>query len=375
MNVASRLCQLYTLLLLTLTVGCSEALTTDDYQVVEGEIGVREVASGLAIPWGMAFVSDTRMLVTERRGTLKLVDMTTGEVTAVTGAPTVKDSGQGGLLDVVVSPDYTEDGWLYLTYSKVVDAGAATALARARLGEGELVDFQELFVSNHQSGSYKHFGSRIVFDGKGHLFFSHGDRGDRPSAQDLADHGGSILRLNLDGSIPADNPFVDVENAQPETWSYGHRNPQGLAYDRANDRLWIIEHGPRGGDEINLVERGQNYGWPTISYGKEYALPKMVGESTHKEGLEQPEKYYVPSIAPSSLLLYTGDKYPGWNGSLIAGALAGQHLNVVSVDSAGNTTGERRYLTDLGERIRAIVQDPGGAIFLSTDSGRLLVLE
>jgi len=240
-----------------------------------------------------------------------------------------------------------------------------------------LVDWQDLLVTISVSSRAKHFGSRIAFDQEGHVFFGVGDRGDRHEAQNPGNHQGTIMRLNLDGSVPADNPYVgDVSgrdaSARDEIWSYGHRNPQGMAYDPQHQRLWSIEHGPRGGDEINRVLPGRNYGWPVISHGKEYWGPISIGEGTSKAGMEQPYKVYIPSIAPGSLMLYHGDAFPGWQGSLFAGALKLRHLNRISLTNEGEVTGEQRLLEDLDERIRAVIQGPQGWIYFSTDSGRIL---
>ena len=223
-------------------------------------------------------------------------------------------------------------------------------------------------------GSDRHFGSRIAFDDT-HLYFSVGDRGNRPNGQNLETHAGSILRLNVDGSVPQDNPFVDVEGARIEIWSYGHRNPQGLVWDGVNQRLWSIEHGPRGGDELNLIERGGNYGWPIISYGKEYASFRAVGEGTHKEDMEQPKKFYIPSIAPGSLMQYSGDAFPEWKGDLFSGALKLRHINRIKLDQKGNAIAEERLMENLNERIRALLESPEGWIYFSTDSGSIYVIK
>lgn len=331
---------------------------------------VEQVGEGLGVPWGMDFVDPDRLLISERRGRLQLLDIRDAGVRPVSGAPRVRAAGQGGLLDVAVDPDGS--GWIYLTYSKPVEGKAATALARARLQGERLVDVQDLLVTRSVTDTGRHFGSRVTFDGRGHLFFGVGDRGERPNGQDLQTHAGSVLRLRMDGSVPADNPFTGRSDALDEIWSYGHRNPQGLVWDRATDRLWEIEHGPRGGDEINLVRRGANYGWAVLSYGKEYWGPFDVGEGTEREGMVQPVKVYVPSIAPGSLMVYAGDAFPAWRGNLFSGALKLTHLNRVVVDANGEAVDEERLLNSLGERIRALRQGPDGFIYLSTDSGRIL---
>jgi glucose/arabinose dehydrogenase len=333
---------------------------------------LEQVASGLGVPWGMAFLSPTRLLVSERSGGLRLIDLESLEMRRVDGLPSIVAEGQGGLLDVAVAPANAAPGWIYFTYSKPVDGEATTALARARLDGERLVDWQDLLVADAVSGTRRHFGSRIAFDDEGHLFFGVGDRGERDPAQDNSNHIGTIMRLNLDGSIPPDNPFVGDRAARDEIWSFGHRNPQGLLFDSATQRLWEIEHGPRGGDEINLILEGRNYGWPVVSHGQEYWGPVSVGEATSKPGMEDPRKVYIPSIAPGSLLLYRGEAFPDWRGDLFSGALKLRHLNRVSLSADGQATAEERLLEDFGERIRALAESPEGWIYLSTDSGRIL---
>ena len=276
------------------------------------------------------------------------------------------------MLDVATGPDYTTRDWLYFTYSKSTVSGAVTTLARAKRRGNQLSGWQELLVTDSATSGYRHFGSRIAFDQQGHVFFGVGDRGERDSAQDLSSHAGTIMRLRLDGSIPDDNPFLSRDNALPEIWSYGHRNPQGLLYDNNTGNLWSIEHGPRGGDEINLVVKGANYGWPVISYGKEYWGPVSIGEGTEKPGMEQPVKVYIPSIAPGSLLLYSATAFPQWQGNLFSGALKLRHLNRVSISMDNKAIAEERLLGDLNERIRALVQSPEGWIYFSTDSGKII---
>ena len=227
-----------------------------------------------------------------------------------------------------------------------------------------------LLTKSRTKESY-HFGSRIAFDDNGHVYFGIGDRGVRPSAQNLTNHAGSIIRLNLDGSIPKDNPFIKNKSALPEIWSYGHRNPQGLSYDFKHKRLWEIEHGPRGGDEINLIKPAVNYGWPEISYGKEYWGPFAVGEGTHRDDIEQPVKVYIPSIAPGSLMIYSGDTFPKWKENLFSGALKLRHINRIELNEKGEAIKEERLLGSLDERIRALVQSPQGRIYFSTDSGKI----
>ena len=345
---------------------------------------VEKVAQGLGVPWGMAFLNSSQIIFTERSGKIKILTLapqTTASIIELQGVPIVNATEQGGMLDVAVPDDFKPGDWIYFTYTKRHQASTVTTqtrtvttLARAKRNGQRLLQWTELLVTRSATDTSRHFGSRITFDDKGHLFFTVGDRGVRSNGQDLSTHAGSVLRLNRDGSVPADNPFVGVKATLPEIWSYGHRNPQGLVYDSDNNRLWMIEHGPRGGDEINLIAAGANYGWPVISYGKEYWGPFQVGEGTHKTGMEQPVKYYVPSIAPGSLLRYSGNAFPKWQGNLLAGALKLTHINRISLDTQGHAVGEERLLQDLNERVRALAESPEGWLYFSTDSGLILRL-
>jgi len=335
---------------------------------------ITQVASGLGIPWAMVFYSDNEIAFTERQGRLGIVSLNTGDISYLSGLPDILAKGQGGLMDVAKPAQGKAGNWLYFTYVKPLNNGGETTLARARISENTVTDWQDLFITNSANGTDRHFGSRIAFD-KIHIYFSVGDRGYRPNAQDLNTHAGAILRLNLDGSTPKDNPFINNLEALNEIWSFGHRNPQGLVWDDEKQRLWSIEHGPRGGDEINLIEPSKNYGWPIISYGKEYWLPLAVGKGTHKEGMEQPIKVYTPSIAPSSLLFYTGEAFPQWQGDLFAGALKLHHINRIELNDKGVAVAEERLLEGLNERIRALVQSPEGWIYFSTDSGNIYRLQ
>jgi len=336
---------------------------------------VEEVTDGLSIPWGLAFISNTQLLITERAGSIKLLDMQNKTLTPIQDAPAVMAQGQGGLLDVAVPPDFKTGDWIYFTFVRNKGGEGVTVLARAKLTANKLVQWQDLLETQSATGAGRHFGSRIVFDENGYVYFGVGDRGERPMSQDLSNHAGSVMRLYRDGRVPQDNPFNQRADVQPQIWSYGHRNPQGMAYDYANKRLWLIEHGPRGGDEINRVLPGRNYGWPVISYGKEYWGPLAVGEGTHREGMEQPIKQYTPSIAPSSLLLYSGNSFPAWRGNLFSGALKLTHLNRVTLSEDGTAIGEERLLDELDERIRALAQGPQGWLYFSTDSGKIYVMK
>lgn len=334
---------------------------------------VEEVASGLGVPWGLSFISEQELFVTQRTGEAVLVDVSTGESRTVTGLPQVEARGQGGLLDVAIAPDFNDSRWLYFTYSKPQGSGAATTLARARLTDNQLEDWQDLLVSDSVTGRNQHFGSRIAFDDDGYLYFGIGDRGDRDEAQNTSNHIGAIIRLHLDGRVPQDNPFVGNPDVRDEIWSYGHRNPQGMAFDSVEQRLWSNEHGPRGGDEINLIQPGLNYGWPEVSQGREYWGPISIGEDSLPE-MEDPIVVFTPSIAPGSLLVYRGEAFPEWQGNLLNGALVLTHLNRIVLDENLELVAEERLLEAVGERIRALAVDHQGWLYLSTDSGRLLRL-
>ena len=367
---------------ITLLLGLLTLLPLQSYaaspQVIKSEkltFTLEQVTDGLGIPWGLAFISDTQLLITERAGSIKLLDIQSKTLTPIQGAPAVFAEGQSGLLDVAVPPDFTTGDWIYFTFVRDRNDEGVTVLARAKLNANKLEQWQDLLETQSATDSGRHFGSRIAIDEQGYIYFGVGDRGERPTSQELFNHAGSVMRLFPDGRVPEDNPFIERNDVLPEIWSYGHRNPQGMAYDYENKRLWLIEHGPRGGDEINLVLPGRNYGWPVISYGKEYWGPLAVGEGTHREGMEQPVKQYTPSIAPGSLLLYTGDAFPAWRGNLFSGALKLQHLNRVTLSADGKAIGEERLLEDLNERIRALVQGPEGWLYFSTDSGRIYVMK
>ncbi len=354
---------------LTLTLLCSLTFSVHADISRDKDLNIEKIATGFSIPWGMAVLPDNQLLVTQRDARLSRVDMKTGESTEISGLPDdIRVGGQGGLFDIRLSPDYQNSGWIYLSYNKDVDGQGATTLARARINGNQLVDWQDLIVTRSRTGNDVHFGGRIAFDGKGHVFLSLGERGERDNAQNLSNHAGSILRLNLDGTVPEDNPFAAQDNALPEIWSYGHRNVQGLFYNTHTDTLWAQEHGPRGGDEINLIKPGNNYGWPEISYGKEYWAPLPVGEEK-KAGMEQPVKIYDPSIAPSGLIQYQGDVFKSWQGKLLSGAMKLQHLNIVTLNDNNEAVEEKRLLRSLNSRIRNVIEAPDGSILVATDAG------
>ena len=337
------------------------------------EFVVEELASGLGVLWALEFIDDNTLMFSERGGAIKRLQLDDDRLTEISGAPPARVRGQGGLLDIA-RPRGEGSDWYYFTWVKEVDGQGVTALSRARLEQDLLTQWQELLVTRSATDTSRHFGSRIAFDGKGYLYFGVGDRGHRPNGQSLATHAGSILRLTLEGKVPEDNPFIGQPGALPEIWSYGHRNPQGLAYDALTDRLWENEHGPRGGDESNLIRRGGNYGWAQLSYGKEYWGPFAVGEGEERAGMVSPVKVYIPSIAPGSLLVYRGQAFPQWQGNLFSGALALTHLNRVTLNEAGEVVAEERLLGALKERIRALEVGPRGWLYIGTDSGRILRL-
>lgn len=334
---------------------------------------VEVVAGGLEHPWGLAFLPDGRMLVTERPGRLRIVAADGTVSPPVEGVPTVDDNGQGGLLDVALDPAFAQNGLVYLSFSEPGEGGSGTSVARGRLDGTALRDVGVIYRQTPKVDSGRHFGSRLVFAPDGTLFVTQGDRGSMSeSAQDLSTTIGKVVRVKPDGSIPADNPFVGRPDARAEIWSYGHRNAQGATIDPATGLLWTVEHGARGGDELNQPQAGRNYGWPVITYGRDYSGEK-IGVGTTRSGLEQPVYYWDPSIAPSGLTFYTGDAIPAWKGSLFLGALAGQRLVRLTLRE-GKVTGEEVLLADLGERIRDVVEGPDGFLYLLTDSddGRVL---
>ncbi len=328
---------------------------------------------GLEIPWGLAFLPDGRMLITEREGRLQLYDPAARRLTEIEGVPDVATGNQGGLLDVLVHPKYAENGWIYFSYSARQGRDRTTRVSRARLSGRRLADLETLFVAEPFHSTQHHFGCRLAIDAAGYLYLSVGDRGRRHAAQDLGTHLGKVIRLHDDGRVPGDNPFAGSDGARPEVWSYGHRNPQGLSFHPETGDLWEHEHGPRGGDEVNVIEPGRNYGWPVVTYGEEYSGGK-IGEGTRKAGMEQPRKHYVPSIAPSGMTFYTGDAFPAWKGSLFLGALVLTHLNRLTLEN-GRIVGGERLLDDRSLRVRNVTQGPDGLLYLLVDDGMLLRLQ
>lgn len=327
---------------------------------------VATVVAGLEFPWGMAFLPGGEILVTERPGRLRVIRGGLLDPTPVAGVPEVWASGQGGLLDVALHPDFAKNRLVYLSYSKPGAKGATTAVVRGTFDGKRLSGVEEIFEADAWNKNRVHFGSRLLFDGKGHLFISIGERGEMQQAQELGNHQGTIVRLHDDGRVPADNPFVGREGARPEIWAYGIRSPQGITLHPETGALWEVEHGPRGGDEINLILPGRNYGWPVITYGINYN-GQPISDITEKEGLEQPLHYWVPSIATSGIAIYDGDAFPGWKGSVFVGGLAGMQLARVSFEGT-RPTSEETLLAELRHRIRDVRVGPEGHLYLLVDA-------
>ena len=355
----------------------ASAQNAEHIQTDKAAVAVETVAHGLDHPWGLAFLPDGRMLVTERPGRVRIVSAQ-GQLSEPLSTPALRVAarGQGGLLDVVLDPGFAQNRQVFLSYAEERGEGrAGTSVMRARLnaaGTGFEAP-QVIFRQEPAHTGRNHWGSRLVFDREGNLFVTLGDRFDlREQAQNPANHLGKIVRITPDGRPPSNNPYVAREGARPEIWSLGHRNIQAAALHPQTGELWTVEHGARGGDEVNIPKAGKNYGWPVISYGVDYSGAK-IGEGTAKPGLEQPVYYWDPSIAPSGMAFYTGDKFPGWKGSILIGALAGELVS--RLETQGNrVTGEERILQELGERIRDVRQGPDGYVYLLTDSARGRIL-
>ena len=336
-----------------------------------GNLAVHTVAQGLSHPWSLAFLPDGRMLVTERPGRMRIVGRDGKLSQPLSGVPGVVARGQAGLLDVALDRDFATNSTIYFCFN--FDNGGNAAVARARLANDTTLDEVKIIFRQQGPGGSNNHGCRIAQAPDKNLFITLGDHfGPRDEAQNLAVDNGKIARIGPNGEIPKDNPFVGKANARPEIWSYGHRNPQGLAFSPIDGKLWEQEHGPQGGDEINIVEKGKNYGWPVIGYGVDYGGAK-IHESTHKAGMEQPLWHWTPSIAPSGLAIYTGDLFPSWKGNLFNGALKFQLLSRLEIKD-GKVVKEERLLQGLNERIRDVRQGPDGALYLLTDNsaGRIL---
>ncbi len=353
-------------------LAASPALAVDETFDTQGPaIQVRAVADGLDHPWALAFLPDGGMLVTERPGALRHVTAS-GEISEpIAGVPEVDARGQGGLLDVALDPDFASNRLVYLSYAEAGDGGNGTAVARGVLDEAAaaLGEVEVIFRQQPKEDSTKHFGSRIVFDGQGHVYITLGERSEeefRAQAQDLDSHLGKIVRINPDGSVPEDNPFVGRDGALPEIWSYGNRNVQAAAINPATGVLWEIEHGPRGGDELNIIEPGVNYGWPVVSLGVNYSGTPVGSGEAHAEGMRDSIYHWTPVIAPSGMIFYGGGAFPDWQGDLFVGGLKSTALVRLELDG-DKVVSEERLLEDLSLRIRDVAEGPDGAIYVITD--------
>jgi len=338
-------------------------------QSEEHAFRVVEVVRGLEQPWSLAFLPDGRMLVTEKAGRLRIVKDGRLEPQAVAGLPEIAVHGQGGLMDVALHPRFAENGLVYLSYAARGADGFGTEVARGRLAGNKLEDVQVIFRQSPKGNRGQHFGSRLVFDRAGFLYVTLGDRGEMERAQRPDDHAGSVIRLHDDGRVPKDNPFAGKPGWKPEKYTLGNRNQQGAALHPQTGVLWTHEHGPQGGDEVNVVRAGVNYGWPVITYGVNYGIGTRIGEGTAKPGMAQPIHYWVPSIAPSGMAFYTGDKFPKWRGDLFVGALKDQMLVRLKLDGEKVVREERLLRGALG-RIRDVRAGPDGFLYLLNDETR-----
>ena len=350
------------LFLIFLVAAVQVAVAQEDDIYKSGKISYKleQVVQMRGVPWGIVWLADGSMLVTERSGTLYRIQ--DGKLTEVSGLPEIYVRGQGGLMDLELHPDYEENGWIYITYSgKFDDEGGNTILIRARIEGDRLTDTEELFRSTPASDRRQHFGGRIAFDRDGYLFLSLGERGNADNAQNRSVTAGSIVRLYDDGRVPEDNPFVGKDNMRAEIWSWGHRNPQGLAIHPETGELFSTEHGPMGGDELNLIKKGANYGWPVITYGKNYD-GSIITEETQREGMEQPVTYWVPSIAPSSLIFVSSNRYEDWKGDALVGSLKFSYLERVRM-SGQKVLSKEKMLDNIG-RVREVKEGPDGYIYI-----------
>ncbi len=349
------------------------------YLSQEGKFTLDTIAKGLKIPFGLDWLPDGRIIFTERGrkdSSISIMD-SAGKITPLGGVPAVDNAGQGGMMDVLVHPDYKNNGWIYFSYSfRKEDSTTATIVERAKIADNKLTNIERIYETYPYFKSSNHYGSRLQIR-DGYIFITNGERASAPdSAQVLTNTFGKVLRLHEDGKVPADNPFVNKKGARPEIWSYGHRNPQGLAFRPGTDELWESEHGPQGGDEANIIKPGKNYGWPEVTYGEKYGGGKMGKGITMKEGTEQPVYFYRPSIGPSGMTFYTGDAFPGWKGSVFIGSLAYQHLNrlvVKGVNGADTIASEERILTAPKWRFRVVKQGPDGLLYVGVDNDGMLI--
>ena len=350
-----------------ISVGCEAQVKPNDIPLKEDSKNYKleTVAADIANPWGMTWLPDGSMLVTEKSGILYHIK--NNQKTEIKNVPEVYNRGQGGLLDIAVHPKYVTNGWIYITYSSTEGGGEGgnTKLIRAKLENESLVQIESLYKAMPNTTKGQHFGSRIVFDNEGYLYFSVGDRGEHfVNPQDIKRDGGKIYRLNDDGSIPKDNPFVGQTGDKKAIYTYGNRNPQGMAKNPVTGAIWLHEHGPKAGDEINIIKKGANYGWPVVTYGIDYD-GTTISKENEKPGIEKPIYYWLPSIAPSGMAFVSSDKYPDWKDHLLVGSLKFQYLELVQLE--GNTViGRQKIATDIG-RVRNVVQAPDGFIYMGVE--------
>ncbi len=351
---------------------CDSKQESNDFPQLTSDLtfNIDTLATGLQNPWGMAFLPDSRILIAERPGRLRIWQNGVLQEEPVSGLPEIWAHGQGGLMEVVLHPDYEQNQWIYLGYSAPGSGGGNTAISRARLQGNTLVDFENLFQAEPYTSSGAHFGCRIVFDDENHLYFTIGDRGQKDNAQDLSNNNGKVNRIHDDGTIPDDNPFVDEPDARPEIWTYGHRNIQGMIIHPETGEIWTHEHGPKGGDEINVEKKGENYGWPLATFGRNYN-GTIISRDTTLPGMVDPVLHWTPSIAPCGMEIVTSNKYPQWNGDLLVGALAGQHIQRVQLDGK-NVEGTENIMEGFA-RFRDVRQGPDGFIYVLTESPGLFI--
>lgn len=362
----------YLSILYFIFISCTAQVKPNDIPIKEEvkNYTLETVISDIQIPWGMTWLLDGTMLVTEKSGFLYQVK--NGTKTEIKNVPKVYNRGQGGLLDINLHPDYAKNGWIYITYASNDGEGEGgnTKLIRAKLLDGSLTQIESLYKATPNTTKGQHFGSRIVFDDEGYLYFSVGERGAHfENPQDIKRDGGKIYRLNDDGSIPKDNPFVGQDGAKEAIYSYGHRNPQGMAINPATRKIWVHEHGPQGGDEINILKKAANYGWPVVTYGIDYN-GTTISTETEKPGIEKPIYYWLPSIAPSGMTFVTSDRYPGWKGHLLVGSLKFQYLELVKL-KGDEVIDRQKIATGIG-RLRNVAQGPDGYIYIAVEGKGIL---
>lgn len=369
---------------LTLTISCGQTISkqnsvgsTDLISETTRGYNVVSVVNNLDNPWGMTWLPDGSMLITEKSGTI--LHFKNGEKTKLKNVPTVYNRGQGGLLDIELHPNYEQNGWIYISYassegSEIDGDGGNTKLARVQLKDGALILMEDLYKATPNTTKGQHFGSRIEFDNEGYVYFTIGERGQRDvNPQDITRDGGKVYRLHDDGRIPVDNPFVNDANAKTAIFTYGNRNPQGMAKHPTTGEIWIHEHGPKGGDEINILKSGTNYGWPVISYGVNYSGSSFT-EETEKEGMEQPIYYWVPSIAPCGMDFIRGNQYPGWEGRLLVGSLKFNYVELLEFDTNNHLLSRLKIAEDVG-RVRNVKLGPDGLIYIAVEGKGIVRLE